>query len=101
MARFARRGIFLLRRRVPIRRGTHLFSAGYPALRRDGVTDIGFSRGRTQRPVPVPPNDTMTLDVPAFARVHLGLPGFRRKGARDPRALESTFSEVCRSKQLL
>jgi hypothetical protein len=35
--------------RVPIRRGTHLFSAGYPALHRGGATVVGFSRGRTQR----------------------------------------------------
>src|SRR5215217_3841003 len=41
--------LFLLRRRVPIRRGTHLFSAGYPALRRGGATVVGFRRGRTQR----------------------------------------------------
>jgi hypothetical protein len=41
--------LFLLRRRVPILRGTHLFPAGYPALRRGGATVVGFRRGRTQR----------------------------------------------------
>ena len=30
--------------------------------------------------------DPRALDVPALARVHLGLTGFRRKRARDPRA---------------
>jgi hypothetical protein len=41
--------LFLLRPRVPIRRGTHLFSAGYPALHHGGATVVGFHRGRTQR----------------------------------------------------
>ena len=75
-----------------------------PATQRFGVAarQSSDSAGAVPRePVPAPPNDTMTLDVPALARIHLGLPYFRRKRARDPRALESTFSEVCRSKRLL
>jgi hypothetical protein len=60
-----------------------------PATQRFGVAarQSSDSAGAVLRePVPVPPNDAMTLDVPALARVHLGLPGFRRKRARDPRA---------------
>jgi hypothetical protein len=79
--------LFLLRRRVPIRRGTPHSSP--PATQRSAVAarqSSDSAEAVPREPVPVPPNDTMTLDVPTLARIQLGLPGFRRKRARDPRA---------------